>query len=138
MSVPSRILRGARGSWFAAWVLLPLMACASGGGGSSGGRLNVITEADLVPLERLSAYDAVQRLRPNWLRTRGVDSFYNPSEIMVYVDGTLAGGVDELRRVSSENVTEIRYLDSREATTRYGTGHASGAILVTTRRSPEP
>jgi hypothetical protein len=33
-------------------------------------------------------------------------------------------------------IEEMRFLDKREATTRFGTDHAEGAILVTTRRGP--
>jgi hypothetical protein len=36
--------------------------------------------------------------------------------------------------VSTDRVKEVRFLNARDATTRYGTGHPIGAIEITTRR----
>ena len=38
-----------------------------------------------------------------------------------------------LRNVPAEQVERIEFLSAADATMRYGTGHASGAILVTTK-----
>ncbi|HEX2189756.1 MAG TPA: carboxypeptidase regulatory-like domain-containing protein [Longimicrobiaceae bacterium] len=128
-----------------------------------------------------TAYDAVERLRPEWLRTRGLQATslgtrgrdgvvtstglvtngeqerlvtrqsvgvdqaartgggvqapagLGQSEIAVYVDGTRMGGTEELRRVPAASVATVEYLDGPSATIRFGTGHAQGAIVVTTR-----
>jgi hypothetical protein len=56
------------------------------------------------------------------------------SEIAVYVDGNRAGGVEELRQVPATLVVSIEYLDAPSASIRFGTGHAQGAIVVTTGR----
>ncbi len=116
-------------------------ACASSGssGGSattSGGRGDVITREDLAGLERLTALQVVERLHPQWLQTRGLDSFEESNEVVIYIDNTRMGGPNELRRLNATEVGEIRYLDSREATTQFGTGHPSGAIFVLTHRGP--
>lgn len=82
-----------------------------------------------------NAYDAVQRLRPRWLVERGpstLNASGNP--VVVYVDNHRLGNVDELRNLAIQLIAEIRYRDAADATTRYGTGHASGAIEVTTKR----
>jgi hypothetical protein len=34
-------------------------------------------------------------------------------------------------------IGEIAYLDPSEATTRYGTGHQGGAILISSRTAPK-
>lgn len=122
---------------------LVLCGCAGGAGGSAAGAgdaraAEVIGLEDLRELERLNALQVVQRLRPQWLRTRGVDSFVTTNAVVVYVDDTRVGGVRELRRFLAQEVEEIRYLDSRQATTRFGVGHPSGAILLTTRRGLVP
>lgn len=110
-------------------------ACAtSPSGGASPSSRDVIGEEEIRELGRLTAYQVVQRLQPQWLRPRGVDSFNSEFGVVVYLDGQRVGGVDALRRVSAPNVQEIRRLDSRQATIQYGTGHPSGALLVITRR----
>ena len=126
---------------FAPWVLLVvagvLHACASGGSSTtSGGSGNVITRADMAGLERLTALQVVERLHPQWLRARGPDSFEASNEVVVYIDGTRMGGIGELRRLNATEVAEIRYLDSRQATTQFGSGHTSGAIFLLTHRGP--
>ena len=118
-------------------VLTSLHACATGSTSAApAGSGNVITREDLEDLQRLNLYQAVQRLRPQWLQTRGMDSFEQDNEVVVYVDNNQMGGPEELRRLSPIEVGEIRYLDSRQATTQFGRGHPSGAILVLTVRGP--
>jgi hypothetical protein len=51
--------------------------------------------------------------------------------LVVYMDDVRQFG--DLVVIPSR-VKEIRFLNSRDATTRYGTGHSSGVILVTTKR----
>jgi hypothetical protein len=116
--------------------LLILLAC--GGARTAGGQRDrdLITEPEIVATQLRDAYEVVQALRPEFLRTRGVSSFRatDPVEAVVYVDGVRQGALATLRRVSWEVLREIRYIDAREATTRYGTGHGAGAILVATKR----
>jgi hypothetical protein len=53
----------------------------------------------------------------------------------VIVDGTpQAGGVESLRSMRASDASELRFLNSSDATTRYGTGYTAGAIVVSTRR----
>lgn len=106
----------------------------SDGSSASGSSGEVITTEEIRELGRLSAYQVVQRLHPQWLRARGVDSFYSSNGVVVYLDGQKVGGVDALRRISGPNLEQIQRLDSRQATTRFGVGHPAGALMVTTRR----
>jgi hypothetical protein len=119
-----------------------LVACASGSSGSSTqagapspsrtrSNPNVITADELSRIDVSDALQAIQRLRPQFLQTRGATSFQSPSELVVYVDGSRLGNASTLRDVPANEVKEIRYLSSTEATQRYGTGHTSGAIVVT-------
>jgi len=110
-------------------------ACASGYGGAAGGSGTARRNSNLISAEEIagasggSAYELVRQLRPSWTVTRGGNT-----EPIAYVDGIRFGSLEDLRNVAVEQVREIRYLDSREATTRFGTGHTAGAIEVTTRR----
>jgi hypothetical protein len=95
-----------------------------------GGDPNVITHEQIAPLNVANAGDAIRRLRPNWLRSRaGVDE-----EPVVYVDAARRGGIRVLSTISTELIEDVRYLSGPDATTRLGTGHRGGAILISTRR----
>ena len=81
-----------------------------------------------------TAYDVIQRLRPHFFRTRSSGSIQRPTPvaIKVYVDGTLRGSILSLREILATAVISILYLDGSDATTRYGTDHENGAIVVRT------
>ena len=81
-----------------------------------------------------SAYDVIQRLRPQFFRTRSTGSITNRTRvaIKVYVDGTARGSILALREVMASAVISILYLDGSDATTRFGTDHENGAIVVRT------
>lgn len=98
---------------------------------------SAILEPELADVSHLSAYDAIRRLRPNWLKVRGVGTFsrQQSSGIRLYVDGARRSDFDDLRNIRASNIREIRYLDSRQATARYGTDDGDGAILVSTKGS---
>jgi hypothetical protein len=83
----------------------------------------------------VTAYDLVQRLRPQFLRGRGVSTGANGQATgpVIYLDNVLFGPTDALRQIRAENVKEIRYLNASDATTRWGTNHDSGVIMVTSR-----
>jgi hypothetical protein len=48
----------------------------------------------------------------------------------VFVDGTEMGGVEELQRLQSNLVEEIRYLSGSDAQTKYGPRFSAGVIEV--------
>jgi hypothetical protein len=95
---------------------------------------NVITEAELTSRPTLTARQAIEQLRPQFLRTRGTTTLGNAQTadvIWVYVDGTRMGTLEVLNNIGVHEIREIRYLSPSEATNRYGTGHVQGAILIT-------
>jgi hypothetical protein len=53
---------------------------------------------------------------------------------VVYVDGRLFGGMRELHQIRASDVAIMRFLSAPDATTRFGTGHEGGAILIETKR----
>lgn len=121
----------------AALLLFSVVVLASGctpRASTNSGNRNVITMDEVRELTRLSALEIVQRLRPMWLQPRGVDSFRQSNAVAGYLDGLRIGDVSALRNIRANDIKEIRYLDSRQATTRFGVGHPSGAVLVETRR----
>lgn len=116
-----------------ALLILALAGGACGTGGSTPaaprGSLDRITEAELASIDQLSAFEAIQRLRPRWFQTRtGVLP-------MVHLDGSVrADGEEILRAIPCSDVAEMHYLNAPDATTRFGTGYTSGAILITTKK----
>lgn len=112
-----------------------MSGCASGGSG--GGSINgPITRAELETVPASDAYEAVQTLRSLWLRSRASPTPSDPNpQPVVYVDGAARGGLQELRSVSVQDIETIRYINGRDATTRWGTGHHAGVIEIRTRRS---
>ena len=116
-------------------LLLALGACSSRAGSSSATRrdTNLITFDQIQDGHFQNAYDAVQALRPNWLVPRGPDSFNTPTKIEVYYDATHLGAVETLRTITSSNIAFIRWYDGTQAQQRYGIGHGSGVIYVSSR-----
>ena len=106
--------------------------CASGGGGGSsrpeGATSSRIVRAEFEPLGQINAYLAIERLRPQWLRTRSGD------QPVLYVDGGRRGSFNDLRTTLVSEIEQIEWMSANDATTRYGTGHTGGAIFVTTIR----
>ena len=111
---------------------LGLAGCASGGGASAarpaGATANRIVSAEFLELGQVSAYQAVERLRPRW---------FNPRQgtPQLYVDGSRrAGGIQDLRNMRVDEVLQMEYMSPSDATTQFGTGHNGGAIMVTVMR----
>ena len=116
--------------------------CAAAAACSSTGRppgttpsRDLLLADEIQSVAATTAYEAVSRLRPEWLRRRGQISIQDPSagEVVVYLDGVRYGGPRSLETIRTDLVQLMEYLDASDATTRFGTGHAGGAILVRTR-----
>lgn len=97
---------------------------------------NLITQDEIERVTATNAYDAVQMLRPSFLRARGVpSSVTGMSDLaIVYLDGMKMGDVGQLQRIPTVGIVSIRYINAIDANQRYGRGHEGGAILVDTRQ----
>jgi hypothetical protein len=92
-----------------------------------------ITALDIQALDGVAtALEAVRALRPQFLRPRpsGSIRYRQPVPIAVYVNGARRESIAALDQIRADAVIEIRWLSGNEATTRFGTNHESGAILV--------
>ncbi len=116
-----------------------LFGCSSATQGPRTDR-NLITHQEIEGSAVTNAYELVERLRPLWLRSRGGRSTRLETEIVVYLNGTALGGVDDLRGIPIEIVDSVRALDSAEAGRLPGLGsrHVERAILVVTRDRSDP
>ena len=83
-----------------------------------------------------NAYDAVQRLRPGWLRNRG-GVFQRDGDgsnvVQVWYAQRQLGNVETLREVSLSEVLEIKWVDPIRARDVYGPGNGRGVIAITGR-----
>ena len=96
-----------------------------------------ITEDEITASHAINAYEAIVRLRGNFLSYRGETSFYpsrSKSMPTVYVDEQRYGEIAALKDIPALQVASIRLYRAWEATTKYGTGNTGGVIAVTTRR----
>lgn len=90
----------------------------------------MVTQEELVATRTMNVYDAIQRLRPQWLTSSRVRRGGSGDPLQVYLDNNRYGTLESLRSLSIGGVQEVRFLSASEATNRYGTGHTGGAILV--------
>lgn len=113
-----------------------LAGCSTTGQVAERGAPDVITREQIEASNGRTAYDVIQRVRPTFLRTRGTTSTRTGQETLptIYLDGMPFGPLRSLHDLVSDRIEEIRYVNARDATTRWGTGHTAGVILVTTRR----
>src|SRR5688572_30112849 len=118
---------------------LLLAAAACGGSGASTSETTPRPRArnDLITLDELSrvqwqnAYDLINSLRPNWLRSRGVTTIEGaPTEIQVVLDDVRLGGLTSLRGLPVSGITFIQWFDGISASSRWGLDFSSGAIYI--------
>lgn len=96
-----------------------------------------ISTLELRSVPGISAYQAIQRLRPQFLRDRstlGGIAPPNPSSgteaIVVYVDGSRMGGTESLNSIPVDEVAEIRRLSPGQAMQKYGSRQRGTVIDV--------
>jgi len=118
--------------------LLGAAACGGGGNnrGSGLGDPDLITREEISESTARSAYELVQSLRPQWLRTRGLSTLRQAAgaeDIVVYLDNARLGYREAMRGVALGSIEYLRFFSAREATQRWGGGHLHGAILISTQ-----
>jgi hypothetical protein len=113
---------------------MTLGGCASGGAARPRSGAGVIlTREQLAGANSDNLYDAIVKLRPEWLTSRGPTSVTDatPTAVDVYMNGSMLGKADYLREVGLLDVTEVRYWDAGQASARFGMGHPRGVIEIT-------
>ena len=93
---------------------LGVAGCASA---PAGGRVpvansDVVTRQELVESGAGDLYQAVERLRPLWLRSRGIRSFTSDTEIAVLRDGAYFGDIQSLRTIPTDQAFRLEYADA--------------------------
>lgn len=101
---------------------------------------DVLTPWQIEKVRATNAYDAVERLRSNWLRLRGTTQIpaspgtpvIRENQVLVYLDSQKLGGVDQLRTIEIGAVEYIRFYPPAEASARWGFNHSGGVIFIST------
>jgi hypothetical protein len=120
-------------------LLLILVLGAACGTTPNGARSdhNHLTADEIRAVDVSNLYEVVQRLRPRWLEVRAPrGGFETATMIVVFLDRTLQGGPDELRRMGTEMAASIEYMPGARAQAQLSGiagRHVEGAIIVHTR-----
>ena len=124
---------------------LATLACAPAASTSdTSGTLRTSRSSSLLGAEEIqaanvdigNAYEAISRLRPNWL-TRGTTSFDPPKTEfpIVFVEGVRYGELESLRNISANHIAAIRFHSAAEASPRFGLqGGLSGVIEISMKK----
>ena len=79
-----------------------------------------------------TAYDAIARLRPNWLAAHGMstlDPRQGTEYAMVFIDGQQHGGLTTLRSIPAAHVKDFRYYDVTQAGATFGLQAGTGGVI---------
>jgi hypothetical protein len=96
---------------------------------------NVLTRVEIEDSHANSAWDAIVKLRANFLTSRGANSLLLKvnKEPTVFLDDVEFGDLGTLKNIPASTVAEIRFIEGWNAETKFGPGHAAGVIDVFTR-----
>lgn len=95
----------------------------------------VISEFELRNLstENATAYDAIRKLRPNFLNYQAQTSVTTPGVPDVFVNERFAGDLNLLTSLWVSQIRQIRFYKPTDAMIKYGTDRTGGVIAITLR-----
>jgi hypothetical protein len=122
----------------------PAFASASSGPKPSA---TLITADEIAKVNVMNGYEVVQKLRPALLSQRQIASAHGQGgmaadappikgtdvasgQIVVYMDGTRLGDLEQLRGIAASSIATLRYYSASEAQVKWGSNHPGGAIEV--------
>ena len=117
-------------------IALVVSACGGSGRTRATNSSEIITRAELSAVGSVSAYDAVVRLRPYFMRDRGPTSIVNRSartRSVVFVDESEYGEIESLKNFLASRIEEVRFYTGPEATTKFGSAYGAGVIQLRMR-----
>ncbi|HUF68895.1 MAG TPA: TonB-dependent receptor plug domain-containing protein [Longimicrobiales bacterium] len=115
-------------------------ACASRTGGTTASAArNLVSQEELAETNARYVYQALERVRPSWLSSRGPAGMSNVRETSeavasVYINGSRMGDIEFLRQYAVRDAQEVRFYEPGEASARFGMGNPRGVIEVIPRR----
>ena len=124
---------GRRSTVSAVLLLSVLAACARATPNQSTGSPQLITAQEIAQSQAATGYDAVLKLRANFLSNRGKTSLVDrdaPQTPTVYLDGMQFGPIASLRNIPASQIASIRLYRAWEASTKFGAQNVAGVIEV--------
>src|SRR5215210_4628250 len=103
--------------------LAAAIGCATTPGKSDTmGTGNIISEQEIAASGVSTAYEAVERLRPNFLRSRGPSSLRTDVSSLptVWLGRQKYGDASTLRQIPASNIVQIRFFSASESAVRFG------------------
>lgn len=93
---------------------------------------NVLGQQQLAATNSDNLFDAITKIRPEWLTSRGATSATNMAltSPSVYMNGMMLGKADVLKDVRLLDVTEVKYWNAGQASARFGMGHPRGVLEI--------
>jgi hypothetical protein len=94
---------------------------------------SIITDAEIPTTGTESAYDMIQRLRPEYLREKPTQT-YNGAQsnvappLSVFFNGTRIGLLADLRGISAPTLSMVRYYNIEEGKRKFGMQYGGGVI----------
>lgn len=122
-------------AWVLPIVVTLLLAACSAAPSSSGNRFdrNSLTKEQLDATNSENLYQAIERLRPEWLTSRGPTSVTDASPTVpsVFMNGQMLGKPDYMKDLRIMDVSSVRFWPAGQASARFGMGHPRGVIEIT-------
>jgi hypothetical protein len=118
-----------------------ILGCAPASSGTAGRSSSSTAprQANLLTADEIAAanadvtnlYDAISRLRPHWLSSRGPTSFITQGTeyAIVFLDGQRHGDLHSLRSIPASEAEDIRYFNVTEAGAKFGLRGGSGGVI---------
>lgn len=117
---------------------LAILILAAGCTASTGGSVtrsspDMILREDIIAVNRSTAWEVVEMLRPIWLQQRSGQSVNNPTGITVFVNDVRYGDLQSMRSIPTADVHLIQRYSATAASQRWGPGHSAGVIFISTQ-----
>jgi hypothetical protein len=95
----------------------------------------IITNAEIPTTGTESAYDLIQRVRPEYLRTKPTQTYMGASSNAapppaLFLNGQHIGELADLRSVPAPALSMIRYYNIEEGKRKYGMQYGGGVIEI--------
>lgn len=122
------------GRWLVPFCALVLAALPARAQQRPSSRL--ITAEEIERIHAASAFDAVQSLRPRWLRAREVVRLPDASNAMemesirVYMEDRDMGDVEYLKTIPGARILTLQYMTATEAGARFGPSRGPGIVVT--------
>jgi len=94
----------------------------------------MLGEAEIANSHAQTAYEAIMRLRPTFIRVQRIAT--GNERRVVYVDGILMGGIDVLNTMSAADIHEVHLVTPVSGAYQYPFIDAAGALIITTKYGP--